>query len=323
MKKIIIILTFVLLTQSVWATMPVNTFSIVGYDPATGEVGVAVASKYFAVGSVVPWAKADVGAIATQAWVNADYGIIGLELLEKGMSPGEVVDSLTKADTLSSRRQLGIIDNKGRSSSFTGKDCMNWAGGMTGINCAAQGNILVSKDVVAKMVEAFENTKAELGAKLLAALLAGDAAGGDSRGRQSAALYVVKNEPGQRYDREIDIRVDDNPQPFKEIARLYHISSAMSHLEKASLLNQKGDLMGAVNEARLSVQAGPELPETYYDLACYLSLSGETEEAMENIATALRMAPSYKSMAANDSDLTALRKLKKFQELTRVPSEAK
>jgi uncharacterized Ntn-hydrolase superfamily protein len=317
MKKVIALLTLVLLAQAAWATMPVNTFSIVGYDPATGELGVAVASKYFAVGSVVPWAKADVGAIATQAWVNADYGIIGLELLEKGMSPGEVVDSLTKADTLSYRRQLGIIDNKGRSSSFTGSGCMNWAGGMTGVNCAAQGNILVSKDVVAKMIEAFENTKAELGAKLLAALLAGDAAGGDSRGRQSAALYVVKKNPGALYDREIDIRVDDNPEPFKELARLYHISAALTHLEKASRLNQQGDLMGAVNEARLSVQAGPELPETYYDLACYLSLAGETEEAMENIATALRIAPSYKSMAAGDSDLTALRKLKKFQMLTK------
>jgi len=315
MKKIFIILALTLLAQAAWGTVPANTFSIVGYDPATGELGVAVASKYFAVGSVVPWAKADIGAIATQAWVNADYGIIGLELLEKGMTPAEVVDSLTKADTLSARRQLGIIDAKGRASSFTGAGCMTWAGGMTGKNCAAQGNILVSQDVVVKMIAAFENTKGELAAKLLAALIAGDAAGGDSRGKQSAALYVVKKEPGSRYDRKIDIRVDDNPEPFKELSRLYHIASALSHLEEAARLNQQGNLAGAVEEARLSVQAGPELPETYYDLACYLSLSGDTEEAMENIATALKMAPGYKSMAAGDSDLTGLRKIKKFQEL--------
>jgi uncharacterized Ntn-hydrolase superfamily protein len=314
-KTIFTIIIFACLFAMADATMPVNTFSIVGCDPATGELGVAVASKYFAVGSIVPWAKADVGAIATQAWVNPDYGIIGLELLEKGMTPAEVVDSLTKVDTLSSRRQLGIIDPKGHASSFTGKDCMNWAGGMTGKNCAAQGNILVSDKVVARMVTAFENTQGELADKLLAALLAGNSAGGDSRGKQSAAIYVVKKSEGERYDRKIDIRVDDNPEPFVEIARLYNIAKALAHLETAGQLNQKGDLPGAVNEARLSVKLGPNLPETYYDLACYLSLSGQLDEAMKNITAAIKMAPRFKSMAAGDSDLKGLRGRKDFTKL--------
>jgi uncharacterized Ntn-hydrolase superfamily protein len=297
------------------ATMPVNTFSIVGCDPTTGELGVAVASKYFAVGSIVPWARADVGAIATQAWVNADYGIDGLELMQKGLHPEEVVDSLTKADTLSSRRQMGVIDPKGNAATFTGKDCMNWAGGKIGKNCAAQGNILVSEKTVSDMVAAFENTQGELSDKLLAALLAGDSAGGDSRGKQSAAIYVVKKSEGERYDREIDIRVDDNPEPFVEITRLYHLAKALSHLETAAQLYRNNDLDGAVNEARLSVKLGPKMPETYYDLACYLSLSGQLDEAMQNITKAINMAPNFKVMAASDSDLKALRERPDFKEL--------
>jgi uncharacterized Ntn-hydrolase superfamily protein len=299
------------------ATMPVNTFSIVGCDPATGELGVAVASKYFAVGSIVPWAKADVGAIATQAWVNADYGIEGLELMQKGLHPEDVVDSLTRADTMSSRRQLGVIDPKGNAATFTGKDCMNWAGGKVGKNCAAQGNILTGANVVDNMVAAFENTAGELSDKLLAALLAGDSAGGDSRGKQSAALYVVQKTSGERYDRKIDIRVDDSPEPFVEITRLYHIANALSHLETAAQLYRNNDLNGAVEQARLSVKLGPNMPETYYDLACYLSLSGNLDEAMQNITKAITMAPNFKSMAANDSDLKALRDRKDFKDLVK------
>jgi uncharacterized Ntn-hydrolase superfamily protein len=318
MKKLILVIAILSVPFALsQATTPVNTFSIVGCDPATGELGVAVASRYFAVGSVVPWAKADIGAIATQAWVNPDYGIIGLELLQKGMTPQAVIDSLTKADTLSSRRQLGIIDLKGQAVTFTGKGCMNWAGGKVGKNCAAQGNILVSDTVVANMIHAFENTQGDLSEKLLAALLAGDSAGGDSRGKQSAAIYVVQKTEGELYDRKIDIRVDDSPEPFKEITRLYHIAAPLTHLESASTLNRKGDLAGAVREARLAVQLGPTMPETYYDLACYLSLSGNLDEAMKNITASIQMTPGFKSMAAADSDLRALKDRQDFKALVK------
>lgn len=309
----ILIFPFIVLN----ATEPYSTFSIVGCDPQTGELGIAVASKYFSVGSVVPWAKAGVGAIATQSWVNYDYGILGLELLESGLSPQDVIDSMTAADPNSERRQVGVIDPGGIAATFTGSECIDWAGGIIGKDCAAQGNILVSDSVVINMVSVFENTRGDLADRLMAALLAGDSTGGDARGKQSAALYVVQKTEGLRYDRKIDIRVDDSPEPFVEIARLYKISKALSHLDAAAHFYQNGELQIAVKEARKSVELGPQLPETYYDLACYLTLAGEFDEALASIETAINMAPRFKSMAAHDSDLDGLRSLPEFQELIR------
>jgi uncharacterized Ntn-hydrolase superfamily protein len=306
-----------LISVTVDATEPVSTFSIVGCDPATGELGVAVASKYFSVGSVVPWAKADVGAIATQAWVNKDYGIDGLELLERGFTPHEIIDSLTADDPGAERRQIGIVDKNGSAATYTGPGCMPWAGGMIGNNCAAQGNILGSDSVVTAMVAAFENTRGALGDRLLDALLAGEVAGGDSRGKQSAAIYVVKGFDGMLYDRKIDIRVDDSPEPFKEIKRLYGMSKALSFLDEAANHYQNGDLLLAVKAARKSVEYGPDLPETYYDLACYLTLAGEFPEALASIENAIKLEPRFKSMAAGDSDLDGLRSNTEFQELIR------
>jgi uncharacterized Ntn-hydrolase superfamily protein len=307
----------ILLAIPAFSTMPVNTFSIIGCDPQTGELGIAVASKYFAVGAAVPWAKADIGAIATQAWVNLDYGPNGLDLLEKGIPPQVVIDSLTKADTMFQRRQIGVIDRKGNAATFTGTGCMHWAGGLIGKNCAAQGNILVSEDVITCAVHAFENMEGSLGDKLMAALLAGDSAGGDSRGKQSAALIVVRNSPGYRYDREIDIRVDDNPEPFVELNRLYGLAKALACLENAAKEYQAGHLEKAIEQARKSVSLGPNMAETYYDLACYLSLSGQIDEAFVNIKVALKKAPHFKSMAKSDSDLDNLRKLPEFGELVK------
>jgi uncharacterized Ntn-hydrolase superfamily protein len=295
----------------------VATFSIVGCDTATGEVGVAVASRYFAVGAIVPWAQAGVGAVATQSYVNPDYGVIGLELLESGLSPQEVIDSLTSTDTLYNRRQIGVIDSRGNGATFTGKDCLPWAGGKVGRHCAAQGNILVSGDVVERMVAAFEGTSGELADKLLAALLAGDSAGGDSRGRQSAAIYTAQPGPWNRYDTKIDIRVDDHRDPFAEITRLYKMAKALSRLDLAYRLRSKGDLAGAVAAARESVELNPDIPETHYDYACYLSLSGHYDLAMESLGRAIKIAPRFKSMATGDSDLEALRDRGDFKRLTR------
>ena len=316
MRQLLLFIAILLLPIMVLnASEPYATFSIAGCDPLTGELGVAVASKYFSVGSVVPWAKAGVGAIATQAWVNYDYGITGLELLEGGLSPQAVIDSLTSADPNSERRQLGVIDFNGIAATFTGSECIDWAGGIIGVNCAAQGNILVSDSVVINMVSVFEYTGGDLADRLLAALLAGDSSGGDARGKQSTALYVVQKTEGLQYDRKIDIRVDDNPEPFAEIARLYKISKALSHLDAAAHFYQNGELLMAVKEARKSVELGPQLPETYYDLACYLTLAGEFDEALASIETAILIAPRFKSMAAHDSDLDGLRSFHEFQEL--------
>jgi len=198
------------------------TYSIVGFDPQTNELGIAVASKFLGVGAVVPYAKAGVGAIATQSWANLDYGKNGLELLEKGMTPKEVVEELLRTDEKSSFRQVGIVDAKGRSITFTGEDCYDWAGGFSGENFAIQGNILVDQQTAEAMEATFLQTKGSLSERLLAALLAGDAAGGDSRGKQSAALLVVKEDGsyGGYNDRFIDLRVDDHEEPVQELTRL-------------------------------------------------------------------------------------------------------
>lgn len=204
------------------AIVPIATFSIVGCDPATGELGVAVQSKFLAVGSVVPWAKAGVGAIATQSYANTTFGPTGLELLAKGLAPQEVLDELLAADEGREHRQVGIVDARGNSATFTGGDCLAWAGGIAGECFAAQGNILVSEETVRAMADTFVSAPGPLPERLLAALDAGQAAGGDSRGRQSAALLVVKEGGGYAgfNDRYIDLRVDDHPDPIKELTRL-------------------------------------------------------------------------------------------------------
>jgi len=210
-------------------TEPVATFSIVGFDPLTGDLGVAVQSKFFAVGSVVPWAKAGVGAIATQSYANVQYGPEGLDRLAKGKSARETVETLTSADGNKQRRQLGIVDAKGNSASFTGSGCHPWAGHIEKPNFCAQGNILTGKEVVDAMASSFEQlqkqAKGGLCDWLANALMAGQNAGGDSRGRQSAALLVVRKKGGYGggNDRFIDLRVDDHKTPIVELRRLLRL----------------------------------------------------------------------------------------------------
>ncbi|MDR7522615.1 MAG: DUF1028 domain-containing protein [Armatimonadota bacterium] len=199
-----------------------STFSIVARDPATGEVGVAVASKFLAVGAVVPWARAGVGAIATQAWANLSFGPDGLALLGQGLPAPEVLRRLTEGDEGRDHRQVGVVDAAGRAAAWTGRECMPWAGHNSGDGYTCQGNILVGEAVIRTMAEAFEDTAGPLPERLVAALAAGQAAGGDSRGQQSAALYVAreKGSYGGTLDRYIDLRVDDHPTPVDELRRL-------------------------------------------------------------------------------------------------------
>jgi uncharacterized Ntn-hydrolase superfamily protein len=198
------------------------TFSIVALDPDTGDLGVAVASKFLAVGSVVPWARTGVGAIATQALANIRYGPDGLAALADGDSATTAVRTLTGADDAASERQLGIVDASGEAASHTGSGCLPWAGGRTGPGFAVQGNILTGPDVVDAIVDAFERSAGPLPDRLLDALVAGDRAGGDRRGRQSAALLVVRDGGGygEGDDRWIDLRVDDHADPVPELIRL-------------------------------------------------------------------------------------------------------
>jgi uncharacterized Ntn-hydrolase superfamily protein len=200
----------------------VATFSIVAFDPETGALGVAVQSKFLAVGSVVPWARAGVGAVATQALANYKYGPRGLELMAEGKTAGQTVEDLISADEDREHRQVGIVDGRGRTATFTGSECFEWAGGVTGEHYAAQGNILVGGETVEAMARAYEETGGDLASRLLSALDAGQEAGGDSRGKQSAALLVVREGGGYGgdNDRVVDLRVDDHPDPIRELIRI-------------------------------------------------------------------------------------------------------
>jgi uncharacterized Ntn-hydrolase superfamily protein len=203
----------------------VATYSIVAYDAAAGEWGVAVQSKFIAVGAVVPWAQAGVGAVATQALGNTRYGPEGLAMFKQGMTAQQVVGELTGADPMRDRRQVGVVDAAGRAATYTGAQCMEWAGGKTGMNFAVQGNILAGPGVIEAMAAGYEQAQGDLGERMIAALEAGEAAGGDRRGRQSAALLIVRQNAGYAglNDRYRDLRVDDHPEPIAELLRIYRL----------------------------------------------------------------------------------------------------
>jgi uncharacterized Ntn-hydrolase superfamily protein len=209
---------------------PVATYSIVACDLDAGQWGVATQSKFLAVGSVVPWAEPHVGAVATQSWANPRYGPDGLALLRDGLSAEEVVAQLTDADEGRRRRQVGVVDAHGGAASYTGDSCMTWAGGRTGAGYAAQGNILVSAETVDALAETFEATAGmPLALRLLDCLDAAQAAGGDRRGQQSAALLVVEKDGGYASlsDTRVDLRVDDHERPLVELRRFYRIHDAL------------------------------------------------------------------------------------------------
>ena len=205
-------------------SMP-STFSIVAYDPVAQEWGVAVQSKFLAVGAAVPWAQAGAGAVATQAEANTAYGPEGLAMLAQGLSAQETLDRLVIADAERDHRQAGMVDALGRAATYTGKACMDWAGGVSGPGYACQGNILVGPDTVQAMAQSFEHSQGELADRLAAALASGQKAGGDRRGQQSAAVLVVRARGGYggHNDRYIDLRVDDDPQPIRKLKRLLEL----------------------------------------------------------------------------------------------------
>jgi uncharacterized Ntn-hydrolase superfamily protein len=243
---------------------PIATFSIVATDGL--DWGVAVASKFLAVGSAVPAARSEVGAIATQALANTGYKQRGLALLEAGRPASEVVEMLTGDDEGRERRQLGVVDRHGGAATYTGSKCSEWAGGRTGKGCACQGNILTGPDVVDSLLDVFESSTGQLVDRLMAALVAADEAGGDRRGRQSAALLVVRREGGYGSfdDRMVDLRVDDHPQPIPELARLLGLWRLYFEQAPAeSLLPVDEAMLGRIRAAleradRLPVGAGSE-----------------------------------------------------------------
>ena len=236
------------------------TFSIVAADPEAGDWGVAVASRFPCVGAVVPWARAGVGAVATQSWANTAFGPDGLALMHEGVPAEEALGRLVEADEGRDDRQVGLVDAAGRAATFTGSTCMDWAGGATGRGFAAQGNILVGEEVVGAMSRTFAEADGDLCDRLLAALLAGDAAGGDRRGRQSAALLVVREGGGYegRNDRYIDLRVDDHPDAPAELARLFDVWDTTMLIRNDPLLAATPELIADLQRrlAALGKQPG-------------------------------------------------------------------
>lgn len=294
-----------------------GTFSVVGADPATGDVGVAVASKFLAVGSVVPFVKAGVGAIATQAFANTTYGPRGLELLARKLSPAEVVKRLTSADKGRDQRQLGIVDAKGRSATYTGKQCIAWAGGIAGKNFAVQGNILTGEAVVKAMADAFQKTQGELALKLMASLAAGERAGGDARGKQSAAIVVARRGGGYAGfdDRYIDLRVDDHPEPVQELQRLLKMQLAFRRQDRAFRLYEAKRYKEA---ARLFEQILRDLPDdanAHYNYACMLALAGDGKTALTHLERALQLDRSLVRLAERDPDFNSIRNTEAFKQI--------
>ena len=295
----------------------VATFSIVARDPATNELGVAVASRFFAVGGVVPFAAAGVGAVATQANANMSFGPRALELLERGVKPQEAMRVLLRDDPTAKQRQVAIVGADGTSVTYTGTETNAWAGGRNGPNYAVQGNILAAEGVVVAMEKAFLETKGTLARRMYAALSAGEAAGGDSRGKQSAALLVVKERAGYNggSDRAIDIRVDDHPEPFIELGRLLNMGE-MNYAwnEGWTAFTEKRYAEALVAQER-AVALQPELPELVYDLAVIRLAAGKRAEALQALEKALRLNPKLKKQASADRDLEALRADERFRKL--------
>jgi uncharacterized Ntn-hydrolase superfamily protein len=296
-----------------------STFSIVACDFNTGELGIAVASRFFAVGSVVPWAKADIGAIATQSFANTTFGWRGLELLERGATPEEVIQILLRNDDNPERRQIGIVAADGKSATYTGKQCLPWAGGRNGMSYAIQGNILAGEAVVAAMEETFLKTTGTLADRLYAALLAGDKNGGDARGKQSAALLVVKQKAGYGgyTDRAIDIRVDDHQEPFQELGRLLEYAQMNYSWNEAWTLFTEKRYAEALPYMERTVILAPENPEVLYDLAVIRLSADKKDAAIEALKKAIKLNPNLKKQAIGDNDLKNLHDDPEFIKLIR------
>ncbi|MEM1619201.1 MAG: DUF1028 domain-containing protein [Fervidicoccaceae archaeon] len=231
---------------------PLSTFSIVAYDRETGDLGVAVASKFVAVGAIVPWVKAGVGAIATQALANPLYGPRGLELLERGLGARRALEILTSEDPQREHRQVGIVDSRGEAAAYTGERCYPHAGHIVGDGFAVQGNILAGPEVLEAMATAFETSRGELVDRLLRALEAGDRAGGDRRGKQSAAVVVHRRGGGYLglTDKYVDLRVDDHPEPVAELIRIFEIwDLALLNREDPRDVVRKEDAARPIQEA--------------------------------------------------------------------------
>ena len=283
MRKLLSALALLLLAFPATADPLVHTFSIVARDPATGEMGVAVQSHWFSVGSIVTWAEAGVGAIATQSFVDPGYGLRGLDLMRGGVAAPDALDQLVAADAQRDGRQVAMIDASGRVKAYTGKSAIAAAGHIVGDNFSAQANLMANDRVWPAMAKAFESTKGDLADRMLAALEAAQSAGGDIRGRQSAAILIVKGKstgrPWAGADRVFDLRVDDAPEPIVELKRLIRLQRAYGHANHGDELMTEKKVEEALGEYKAAAALAPEILELPFWHAVTLASIGREAEA--------------------------------------------
>jgi uncharacterized Ntn-hydrolase superfamily protein len=288
-----------------------STFSIVAADLEAQEVGCAVQSRYFSVGSVVSWAQAGVGAVATQAAGVAVYGARALAELAGGAAPEDAIERVLADDPARETRQLGVVTAAGAAAAFTGAECLDWAGHRVGAGFAVQGNILAGEAVVDGMARAFEETTGPLVGRLVAALEAGQAAGGDRRGQQSAAVVVERLGAGaesrEGIDRICDLRVEDHAEPIAELRRLVGIWTAWDAQRRANALYESGDPEAAAGILRAALSSGDEAPMLLYNLACYESLAGRRDDALAHLRRSIELDESFRALAADDRDFDPIR----------------
>ena len=292
------------------------TFSIVAFDPATGDLGVAVASRVFGVGNHVPWAEAGVGAVATQAAMNGGYGPRGLELLRQGLTAQQVLDRLLAEDPFERKegRQVAVIDAKGNVAVYTGAAANEWKGHIKGLHYSVQGNILAGPHVAEAMAKAFENTQGDLAERLYAALKAGDDAGGDRRGRQSASVLVVRKGGGSSLnnDRLCYINVDDNADPLLELGRLLPLQLAWSLSGKRGPLVQQGKLEEAMTLADKLVRWAPRNGAHRIHQGFLAYLTGNKAKSLESFKKAQELDPNaYRANFDNAANAAATAVYKK------------
>ena len=278
-----------------------HTFSIVARDPVTGEMGVAVQSHWFSVGSIVSWGEAGVEVVATQSFVNPSFGIRGLELLKAGKSPQEAVDELIANDEGRDVRQLAILDSKGKSASYTGKNCIQDAGNIARENYSVQANMMLTDKVWSAMSESFETSNSlniPLAERMIAALEAGQNAGGDIRGKQSACILIVKGETTGKVweDRSIDLRVEDNPEPIAELKRLLKVYRAYEHMNKGDLEVEKNNMESAMKEYSEAEEMFPDNLEMKYWHAITLMNNGNSTEALPILKEVFSKDPNWKTL---------------------------
>jgi uncharacterized Ntn-hydrolase superfamily protein len=298
-----------------------HTFSIVARDSATGDLGVAVQSHWFSVGTSVSWAEAGVGAVATQSFTNKSFGIRGLALLRSGLNAQQALDSLLATDEGRDVRQVAIIDVQGRVAVHTGKSCIDYAGDIKGRGFSVQANMMLTPKVPAAMAAAFEAGKGKnLAERLLTALDAAQAAGGDIRGRQSAALLIVPGKStGQPWnERTVDLRVDDYPQPLVELRRLYNVQVAYEHMNNGDLAVEKGDMLKAMEEYNAAMKMFPKNLEMQYWTAITLANNKQVGKALPVLKKVFAADPNWKELTRRLPKVKLLTVSE--QELTRILS---